>query len=164
MRVLVALFHGISAWGLFAASLVTPEFTVVETGIMKFIGSQKTRPEQTLIAFDFDDTLLSPVSVMGSEAWFTWQEGLIKNPQAPDRIVSSFDELLALQNRLLGLVRFKPVEPRIPDFLNRLLGAGISVIICTSRGPAEVTSTVRELKESGIDLSTSRFSRLSEIR
>lgn len=144
------------------ANVVTQDFSRVESEATSFVAARKVKPEQTLVAFDYDDTLLSPVSIIGSEAWFTWQESLLKIEDAPDRLVNDFDSLLILQNRLLGLIRFRPTEAKNPDVIRRLQNRGFQVIVCTSRGPDEVTSTLRELRLSGIDLSKGRFSTVNE--
>lgn len=149
------------SFSLRGASLVTQDFAQVENAVLAFPKASAVKVSETIVVFDYDDTLLSPVSVMGGEAWFTWQEGLLKKEAAAERLADDFEDLLVLQNRLLGLVRFKPTDLRIPDSVARIQNAGLTVIVCTSRGPDEMTSTLRELRLSRIDLSASRFSKLN---
>ncbi len=144
----------------FAANIASTQLSEIEAGVKAFLNVSGS--SQSVVAFDYDDTLLSPVSVLGSEGWFNWQEELLNGESRSDRRAADFDGLLTLQNRMLGLVRFQPTDVGIPQFISDLQALGAAVIVCTSRGPAEMTSTIRELKLNGIDLSKSQFAKQHE--
>ena len=49
----------------------------------------------TLFVFDIDNTLLTTKIDLGGDAWFGWQENLLKtNPQSPDLVAPDFAGLI----------------------------------------------------------------------
>lgn len=159
------IFHGILVLGLFFSSLASAErFTDdsmarIGARIEEFLDGKPggRDPKKALIAFDFDDTLLSTKQVLGSEKWFTWQENLLaaKAGEAKGQVAKDYTELLDIQSRLLGLVRFYPTEDSSVGVVQRLQKLGATVIVCTSRGFADFYSTLREMRAAGLDLGKS---------
>ncbi len=103
--------------------------------------------ENVLIAFDCDNTLLTMADDFGSEAWFDWQDGLIREG-APGRMASNFDELLVLQGMLFYLVGTRPAADDLAGVLKDLQDAGFPMIVLTGRGPEYRFVTERELNRS----------------
>jgi hypothetical protein len=115
----------------------------------------QSTPSETLVIFDFDDTLLTTEGILGSEAWFNWQAQILKDAPNSTLLVSkNFSGLLKAQNTILAVAAHKPVEPSLKDDIESLQKDKYFTMVMTSRGPEERSLTQRELKRNGIDFST----------
>lgn len=107
---------------------------------------------QTLFVFDIDNTLLRTKSDLGGDAWFSWQEELLKNsPQHPDLVARDFAGLLTVQGWLFALGQMLPPEADTPFLVRAFQEAGHPLILLTSRGLSFENVTNRELQRNGYD-------------
>jgi hypothetical protein len=85
------------------------------------------RPEETLIVFDIDNTLLKMKKDLGSDAWYNWQKVLWK-ASAPDSdfaVADNIDDLLKIQRLLYDVGKMEPPETgKTPNFVAWLRSAG----------------------------------------
>ncbi len=106
----------------------------------------------TLFVFDIDNTLLRTRQDLGGDAWFTWQETLLKqSPQSPDLVALDFNGLLVVQGWLFALSSMIPPEAGTPALFRELQEAGHPVILLTSRGTEFENYTERELARNQYD-------------
>ncbi len=102
--------------------------------------------KRALFVFDIDNTLLRTKQDLGGDAWFTWQEALLKqNPQSPDLVAVDFAGLLTVQGWLFALGSMLAPEASTPALFRELQNAGHPVILLTSRGVEFENYTEREL-------------------
>jgi len=109
---------------------------------------ERLSPEakQTLFVFDIDNTLLKTKQDLGGDAWFSWQETLLKNsPADPDLVAGDFLGLLTVQGWLFALSQMVAPEPGTPELFRQIQDAGHPVILLTSRGADFENFTEREL-------------------
>ena len=71
------------------------------------------RPEETLIVFDIDNTLLKMKKDLGSDAWFNWQNRLwsAPSPDSDSAVADNIDDLLNIQRLLYDVGKMEPPEP-----------------------------------------------------
>lgn len=111
--------------------------------------STRYRPEEVLIVFDIDNTLLKAKQVLGSDQWFEWQAEAIKTAHS-DAAFKTFDELLAVQADFFQLSSMALTEPATPNVVKALKGFGHNIVLLTSRGPNLRNVTERELQRNGL--------------
>lgn len=112
--------------------------------------------KQTLFVFDIDNTILRSKQDLGGDAWFTWQESLLKsNPGHADLVAQDFTGLLSVQGMLFALGVMLPPEAETPTIVREIQDAGHSVVLLTSRGLEFENQTERELKRNGYDIKRS---------
>ena len=107
-------------------------------------------PENVLVVFDIDNTLLTMNQDLGSDGWFRWHNDDIGN-LPKEQQMAAFYKLLRNQYVLYGLSDMAVTEPGVPNLLNGLEGAGYWVMALTARGPEVRDHTLRELRDAGID-------------
>ncbi len=149
---------------LFILSLsVTPTLAAIDGTLKSFNDlaatvrdlTPQSTPSETLVIFDFDDTLLTTEGLLGSEAWFNWQAQLLIDDPNSDLLVSkNFSGLLKAQNTILAMAAHKPVEASVKATIESLQKDKYFAMVMTSRGPEERSLTQRELKRNGIDFSS----------
>lgn len=119
-------------------------------------------PHHTLVALDDDDTLTMepcpPYSVgtdpntqcqyLGGPAWFSWQQSLPVND--PDRIWTTFPQLLAIQDLLFSMSAMPLDDPAIPAALQTISDVGAHVIVASARGYNMTDTTESQLAQDGI--------------
>lgn len=136
--------------------------------------------EAVLVAFDLDNTLLAKEADLGSDAWYVWQEALLKKP-SPHKQDLTFEDLgvpedlrlipdpgaggTAVAQDLAGLLRIQGAlyqagpmrltQPVVRDVVERIQGRGFPTLVVTSRGPAFRGPTMRELARNGLDFTSS---------
>jgi hypothetical protein len=114
-------------------------------GILEVVG-KSARPEDTLIVFDIDNTLLKMKKDLGSDAWFNWQNSLLAaSPPTDLRVGDNTDGLLNIQRLLYDLSGMEPPEKSAPEFVAELRAVGYPVMMLTGRGPGTMNATLREL-------------------
>jgi hypothetical protein len=104
------------------------------------------RPEDTLVVFDIDNTLLKMNQDLGSDAWFNWQNGLLK-VSPPSGVAHDINGLLNIQRLLYDLSGMGPPESSTPEFVAELRSVGYPVMMLTGRGPGTLSATLRELAD-----------------
>lgn len=115
--------------------------------------AEKHSKENVLVVVDVDNTLLAMNQDLGSDQWFNWQAGLLKDdPRSPDLVAADLDGLLGVQGTLFALSRMHPPEPKLPKHLATIQQMGLTTVVLTSRGYGFRDATERELKRNGYDL------------
>jgi hypothetical protein len=104
-------------------------------------------PDQVLVVFDIDNTLLAMEQGLGSDQWYYWQETLQEEDPCSDLLVGN---RLEGQGALFFAGAMRPTQPDGPAQVRRLQDAGLKVIAITSRGPEYRLQTFRELRRAGI--------------
>ena len=118
--------------------------------------ARKYGPDQVLFASDLDNTLLKTKGDLGSEPWFNWQDGLLKDPTSRERIACDVPDLLHFFYMAINPSQLFPVQEDQAKAIRHLQDRGIHTIIVTARGELIASSTFRELKKN--DLAFSRKS------
>lgn len=114
--------------------------------------AQSLGKDQVLVIFDIDNTLLAMEQGLGSDQWYYWQKALAENdPCSPLYVGDRFE----VQGALYFASAMRPTQPDAALQVERLQGAGLTVIALTSRGPEFSLQTFRELRRAGISFWTS---------
>src|SRR4051812_45933689 len=108
--ILASLTTSYLAYAYTAGELETTDFSDVVALVNK-VQSQNQAPK-IILAFDIDNTLLSPDQDLGSEHWFLWQSDLISKG-LPGAITTTVENLLTLQSWLYMLTKMHPTEAQI---------------------------------------------------
>ncbi len=106
-----------------------------------------------LIIFDLDNTLIEPISELGSDQWFYAAVKHATNKGMKSSKV--YETLLPYYFDLHNSLHYKATDKRIPGFINRLHKHNYKVVGLTARSPQLLDNTLRQLDESKIDLSNS---------
>lgn len=149
-------------------ALLSFEFSVIAGEIRKtphfrevWIETQnalkKLKPEQILVVFDIDNTLLTMTSQIGSDQWYNWQAGLLKTKNLENAVGKNFDELFDAQDIIFALGQMHPPEPEIPDLVKEIQKSGVKTVILTSRGSQYRSVTEREFRRNHLDFTNSTF-------
>jgi hypothetical protein len=104
-------------------------------------------PEQLLVVFDIDNTLLAMEQGLGSDQWYYWQKDLAQTDPCSPLYVG---DRLRAQGALYYASAMRPTQPDAAQQLRRIQDAGIPVIAITSRGTEFRLATFRELRRNGI--------------
>lgn len=111
-------------------------------------------PENVLLVFDIDNTLLAMNQEVGSDQWFAWQAKLLEHdPNNENLIAIKFSELLESQRLIYSIASMSQTEAKQSTLLKALSDKGFPRVLLTSRGPEMRDSTVRELNQSQYKLS-----------
>jgi hypothetical protein len=99
----------------------------------------------TLVVFDIDNTLLTMKQDLGGDAWYNWQRDLLKGPPSNFSVAKDGRGLLDVQRLLYDVGSMEPPEPWTPLFVAELRNKKYPIMMLTSRGPAALSATRREL-------------------
>lgn len=114
---------------------------------------QKDKDAPILLVSDFDNTLMKPINILGSDQFYEWQAHLIKT-NSPKKDFATFDEFMDVHAKAMGLTNMDLTDPLIPSFLNTLNQQNVKMVVLTSRGPFFRTLTSRDLKKNQIDIAS----------
>lgn len=131
----------------------TNDFGVVQKKAMEL--GKEHGPENVLLVFDIDNTLLAANQPLGSDQWFDWQEDLLDEEPDPMRMADDLGGLLRAQGILFALGRMHPPQEKQPGIVKELQARGFRTLLLTSRGPANRDATMRQLKECGYSVADS---------
>lgn len=117
---------------------------------------QDQHPHHLLVAVDDDDTLTmvpcvdgaSNCQYLGGPAWFTWQAGLPANN--PDRIYTTFSQLLAIDNLLFTMNHMVLDDSSIPAALQAIQQVGAHMIVASARGFSMENATETQFSQDNI--------------
>lgn len=109
--------------------------------------------DRVLMAYDIDSTLLAMDQDLGSDYWFTWQAGLIRENDPRDRVATSLAGLFAAQLQLYTLSGMHPPEAEIPAQVGGLARQGFASFALTSRMTDFRDVTERHFRDAGLDFS-----------
>ncbi|GAB5410974.1 MAG: DUF2608 domain-containing protein [Chlamydiales bacterium] len=114
--------------------------------------------KETLILLDIDDTLLVPVQMMGSDAWFNHRR---RNYEKVGLSSSeALEKALAEWNSVRHVTEMEVVEPGTQEIVQKMQSNGYTVMGLTTQGLALATRTSRQLKDLGINLERTAPSKL----
>lgn len=108
------------------------------------------QPEDVLVIFDMDNTLLTMDSALGSVAWYDWQE---KMADTPDCQPGELSNRFAAQGLLYFLGSMSAVQSDTAAIVNGLQQARHPVLVLTARGPDYYLETLRELARNDLAFS-----------
>jgi len=114
--------------------------------------SNQLDPEQILVVFDIDNTLLAMNTDVGSDQWYDWQKSLQKENACDDRLVT---DLLASQGALFYAGSMRPTQVDAAQIVQHLQELGVQVMAETARGWNFALPTFRELRRNKMDFSRS---------
>jgi hypothetical protein len=106
-------------------------------------------PQEVLVVYDIDNTLLKARQPLGSDQWFEWQSGAIKN-NSPEASFKTFDELMDAQGDFFQLSKMDLTENNLSQIVNILKTSGHPMLLLTSRGPEFRNVTERELRRNNL--------------
>lgn len=136
-----------------AGSLTTKDFSQVEELLLQNLFRQ-VQPEEVLVVFDIDNTLLRLREDLGSEQWFMWQRELIdKGEQSFPSVTYSIENLLTVQSWIYNAYPMEVVDPLEKSWIKKLRHNGAAIIALTSRSLNVQRATLREMRRNSIPLS-----------
>lgn len=112
---------------------------------------QTLTAEEILVVFDIDNTLLTTETDLGGDAWFSWQEGLLKSAQPQNLVAKDFDGLLRTQGYLFSLGRMTTPEQMTASVVKSLQDQNHPLFLLTSRGSDFENFTQRELARNNLN-------------
>lgn len=107
--------------------------------------------EEILVVFDIDNTLLTTETDLGGDAWFSWQEGLLKSGQSQNLVANDFEGLLQTQGYLYSLGRMTTPEQITSMVVKSLQDQNHPLFLLTSRGSDFENFTQRELARNNLN-------------
>ncbi len=134
--------------------IVTNDLKDVEIktkALIKTYGAQNV-----YVIFDIDNTLLTAKQDLGTDQWFSWQVGLMKNdPKNPNCIAANFNDLLHITGLIHSMGRMEPTQKDTKDVINNIQNIKdglnrVHVFALTSRGYIFQFMTLRDLLLNGI--------------
>lgn len=134
-----------------AVSIIkTTDYAIVEDVIRQ--QDIKYKPENVLLVFDIDNTLLTSGIKLGGDIWYQWQTGKLPNkPGVGEKVPCLYDNAITL---LYELGPMNLTEPQLPALM-RQWQQKHTVFALTSRSQDTQSSTLRELKRHDLDFSVS---------
>jgi hypothetical protein len=146
-----------AVWGIVVCllSLAAQASEMGETGTFKDVRAKAVelgkqyRPENVLLVFDIDNTLLAANQPLGSDQWYDWQSDLQKTEPESDQLVATDSaKLLQIQSTLYDLMHMHAPEKEQPGIVQELQARGFPTLVLTARGLQCRDATTRQLKES----------------
>jgi hypothetical protein len=128
----------------------TDDLTMAKDAALQL--SEQLGPENVLVVFDIDNTLLAMEQGLGSDQWYKWQKSLEHEKPCSDLLVG---DLLETQGALYYASAMRLTQPNAAQQVAELQNAGLKVIAVTSRGPDFSLQTFRELRRNNISFWTS---------
>ncbi len=110
--------------------------------------AQKLGPQNVLVVFDIDNTILAMEQGLGADQWYEWQKELSAEHPCDPRVVS---DRLAVQGALYFASAMRPTQEDAASLTREIQTAGIPVIALTSRGADFRLQTFRELRRNDFD-------------
>lgn len=112
----------------------------------------KYSPEEVLLIFDIDNTLLTAGTSVGSDIWYQWQTGKLDiKPTVSQKVPCLYDNAIGM---LYELGPMQLTEPQLTNLIGKWQERH-TVFALTSRAPNTQYATLRELNRYDIDFSKS---------
>lgn len=124
-------------------NLVSDQYLKVKELILEI--RQKDKEVPILLVSDFDNTLMKPLNLLGSDQFYEWQAHLMKS-NSPKKDFKTFDEFMDVHTKAMTLTNMAPTDPDIPSFLKTLADQNVKMFVLTSRSPIFRAITARDLK------------------
>ncbi|MCK6595305.1 MAG: DUF2608 domain-containing protein [Bacteriovoracaceae bacterium] len=130
-------------------SISAANYSIVQEKINQI---RSTHPqEEILIVSDFDNTLMKPMHLLGSDQFYEWQAHLMKtNDKLKD--FENFEEFMEFHAKAMQLTKMTLTDPEIPALINAWKDNNIHMIVLTSRGPFFRSITERDLRLQGLNI------------
>jgi len=117
------------------------------------------KPQETLIVFDIDNTLLKFSTDFGSEQWFLWQSEMLNNKFVGLPLVSNtLANILEVQSWIYKRYPMEIVDIRQKSWITQLKKQYAGIIALTSRSLNVHDATLREIFRNKL-----KFSSASEL-
>lgn len=107
--------------------------------------------EQAWVILDIDDTLMTPVQMLGNDTWFDYR--LKTHQEALGDFSQALEKTIAEWEAIRHLTKMRLIEPETSYILKELQEQKIPLMGVTVQGLALATRTVLQLLEHQIDLS-----------
>lgn len=131
-------------------SIETPNFEDLERKALEL--ADLLGPENVLVVYDIDNTLLALNQQLGSNPWYSWQSAEMKKPQPNDAITMDKAEFARICSLLSAVSSMHPPQPEIPAIVAKLQDRGLPSIILTSRRYDMRDGTLAALSNNGINM------------
>ena len=152
----LVLFAFVILFSSFAQATVGKRYSVDSINqFQKIITSQSKMfsPQDTLVIFDIDHTLLHPKGAVGSSYWFKWQAALLKTREIESQqLAKNATDLGNLTCRLFEVLPFETVESDTTPAFDAIVNQGFPVMLLTARSPQLLHGTLSQLNENGFDI------------
>lgn len=122
--------------------------------ISKIINDKDMRyqPENVLLVFDIDNTVLTSTHSIGGDIWYQWQtDKLALKPDASEKVPCLYEDVIAL---LYNIGTMNLTEPNLASNIKGWQEKH-NVLALTSRAPDTRYATERELKRNGVNFNVS---------
>ena len=140
----VIVIHGSIAQA--SETVETSDFTAVHRKAIE-LGNEHG-PENVLLVFDIDNTLLAANQPLGSDQWYDWQSELLKKrPNSALLVAKDQKGLLDAQGIVYSIGSMHPPQKNLPMIVNKLQTGHFPTLILTSRAPQYRNATMRHLEE-----------------
>ncbi|HBT4804020.1 TPA: DUF2608 domain-containing protein [Klebsiella quasipneumoniae subsp. similipneumoniae] len=157
----VTLLMALCSFTLTSYSAVTTIESSSYDEIATIISEKDTQynPQNVLLVFDIDNTVLTSHLDVGGDIWYQWQTGKLPLKPTTDQKVSClYEDTIAL---LYNVGRMKLTEPSLSDKIKSWQEKH-NVFALTSRAPDTRYATERELKRNNVDFSVSPLKSLQD--
>jgi len=114
--------------------------------------ASRVGPQNTLMVFDIDNTLLAMQQGLGADQWYEWQRDLANEDLCSTRNVGN---RFAVQGALFYVSAMRPTQVDAARQVKAVQDSDIPVIVVTSRGPDYRLQTFRELRRNGLSFTHS---------
>ena len=105
--------------------------------------ADRNSPDNMLMVFDIDNTILAMEQGLGADQWYEWQKGLANHDKCnPQNVGNRF----AVQGALFFASAMRPTQDDAASQVAAIQARGIPVIVLTSRGHDYRLQTFRELR------------------
>lgn len=113
----------------------------------------ESSPEETLVVFDIDNTLLKSTQQLGSVAWGDFVTADLEKKGITSRDAQEIESIfwMSIQPR----IKVQAVDPDTADVIQEIQARKIPVMCLTARKPMEAECTASQLASIGVDLSGS---------
>ncbi len=146
----------------FFPCLIHAQFTSHEsiTVLADYIAQEKHSPQDILIAFDLDNTLIHPITEVGSDQWLEYMAKQHAN-ENDISVAQAYENLLPLYFKIQHLIDLQLIEEIAIDILSDLQKTGITVIGLTMRSNPILDLTLEELDRLNIKFSSLHPSKIT---
>lgn len=115
--------------------------------------------EQVLVVLDLDNTTLHNKQLLGSYAWFKWQEKMIRDSTVPQegKVTDNLDELFYINGLLFSHGSMEIASPGLSQFLHDMKRRNVPVLCLSARSPIYWADTIRDIQKNGLSFKDPRW-------
>ncbi|MCX5774663.1 MAG: DUF2608 domain-containing protein [Fusobacteria bacterium] len=116
-------------------------------------------PQNVLLVYDIDCTLLTAKQQLGSDIWFNWQSQLMAtDPNSKYLVSKDFNQMLQDQIILNYFYPLYPTESTMPQQFSQLQNQGFKNLILSARGSAWEQLTEQQMANAGFNVQKNEIS------